>query len=198
MYSHDDLFEIVKKYMSEEYDTEIYDAKKTPGKGGMYSDEEAKAAAKELVSMLEDAFVNAQIHGDEGMWGGGYEPVARVAYKIKKSSTGQPVIHVVFPGKYLFRPSLFKTAGGWSRTGGGIDDIFSLFTSGYSHNKRFPSGYWFSDARQIELSMKPELWEKKVRAPSDYPAHPFISRTIEEFERSHPGIRVEYPEEWHG
>ena len=172
--------------MKKNYNMNVVDFDRVNNGKGYYSEEEGIKIAKELVSELENAFLRSQKHTspvDENI------KLARITYNIKKSPSDMLIIHVNFPAKYLFRPSLWKESGYRTRTGEGIEDIFALFTNGYRSNKKMASGYWWSDRRDGEIGY--------VHAPNFWPPNKFISETISAFEASHPGVRVEYPEEWH-
>jgi hypothetical protein len=163
---------------------------------GLYDEIDAKELAKQLVSEIEQAFLGAQKWGN--VFSSDYRPAGRVSYRLKNDPEGKTCIHILFPGAYLFRPSLWEDAGYSYRTGSGIDDIFSLFTHGYSYGHSFPAGYWYSDARRVEMGTTSNYWDTRVQAPKKYPARPFITATINKFEAEHPNITVSYPEEWHG
>ena len=187
MYSHDELFLEVKRYVKSYHGKDIYDADKMGDKEG-YSEEEAMQLAMELVSELESAFVREQKHGHES-WGG-LQWGGRITYNVKKSDRGKFRIHVNFPAKYLFRGSLWSDPKFTKRTGEGINDIYALFTQGYHSSKKMPAGYWESASRYFaEIGF--------VKAPNNWAPNSFIRDTIEEFEIKYPGILVEYPEEWH-
>ena len=188
MYSHDELFAEVRNLYYRTNKVILYDADKFGRMGkDIYTEDTAKDAAKELVSRLEQGFASAQKHG--GLFGDS-KPLARITYRIKKETDGTFRVHVVFPAKYLFRESLWKDAAYTERTGSGINDIFSLFTTGYRTSSRMPSGYWESKGRfDVEIGY--------VHAPNYWAPNSFISDTIEAFEAEYPGIIVEYPDEWH-
>lgn len=195
MYSDAALKEELKKWLNRH-------GKSIKKEYGLYDEVEAKELAKQLVADIEQAFIDAQTWREYGEEREDYRFGGRITYKLKETVDGNICVHIVFPGKYLFRPSLWKDASYTSRTGAGIDDIFSLFTHGYSYSKRFPSGWWWSDSRNGEINYKttPKGSSLSVmtHAPSTYKARPFITATINKFEAEHPNITVSYPEEWHG
>ena len=166
---------------------DIYDADK--GKLEItYTESEALVLAQELVEQLEYAFVSAQKHG--GVLGGGTWWGNGITYSVKKKKNGGFSIVVTYPPQYLFRPSLWRNNRRSGRAGSGINDIFALFTTGYRSSRALmPAGYWESTTRMADMGF--------VRAPSDWEGNPFIRETITRFESEHPGISIEYPEEWH-
>ena len=183
MYSHDELFMLVKDHIRANYKIDIEDA--DSGSGG-YKESNALHYAQELVDELELAFVGAQKNG--GVPSGGIKYGARITYTTRRTNEGF-FVHINFPAKYLFRPSLWRDAGYTARTGNGINDIFALFTNGYASTSKMPSGFWESESRQMEVGF--------VKAPQVWHPDNFISETIQAFETKYPFIKVEYPEEWH-
>ena len=181
MYTDADLQKLVKEYISKN-EKELAKAMALHEKD---VGAELKAMAEELVSDLEKAFINAQTYKDEmpeWTWG------ARITYKLYSNPDGTYRMHITFPGKYLFRQSLWKKHHN-GFTGGGVSDIFELFTHGYTTSKKMPAGWWESVARMGEVEY--------IRAPRRWPAKPFVSDVVNAFESKYPFIKVEYPDEWH-
>lgn len=199
MYDHNTLFNLVKAHVKTTMNKDIYDAD-TAGTKRSYSEEEAKIAARELVKDLELAFMAIQKH--KGFQTEYIIPREKVTYTVKRDGTTGFRIHVNFPAKYLFRPSLMRVGSrsegyvSHQRTGEGIHDIFALFTTGYITGKKMPTGYWYSKTRWGDEPGE-NYRSTVVKAPNYFPSSSFISDTISLFERNHPGIVVEYPEEWH-
>ena len=173
-----------------------------------YTDDELKEAARELKSMISNAFIAEQKaennpHFDD----------SKVRIRVAKKNDKMTTLHIQYPKATLARPSLSAPSAkhaqkGYNRsgvsgnrfTGEGIYDIFALFTTGYELKGRRPVGYWWDDneggeritstisrgGRDPDLVIAP-----KRRKPSN-----FITNAITAFKNKYPNIEVNYPDEW--
>jgi len=93
---------------------------------------------------------------------------------------------IVIPAQALRRESLYYTNkdGNMQYTGGGIRDIFALFTKGWHAKKGYVYGY--------------DSNKRWVRSRKYYPGNAFITHIISAYEQSYPFLQITYPKAWGG
>ena len=165
-----------------------------------YSDAELIALAEELKSMITAAFIANQHQKRPRFDDSGVK--IQVVREPRKTELGaDKYIRISYSDKTLHRYSLVANTGvdydgslyggdPLYYTGEGIDDIFALFTSGYTSSKRV-YGYWADydgwerdDYNGLTASLR-------HRDPNS-----FIADTIRSFQAMHPDVDVSYPDEW--
>lgn len=167
-----------------------------------YTRQELVKIGEQLEHDIYTAFIGALKSGESE----GYQYAPKVTVGISKQ-TGTRTINITYGPGALYRPSMeiaerkvdynvFRTKVGkkWKNvlspysywkgtgeyTGGGIDDIFALVTSGYSAKKAV-SGLWRSEYHH-------SLKNRKGKS--------FVPGVIEKYKAMYPGVTIEYPPEW--
>lgn len=167
-----------------------------------YTRQELVKIGEQLEHDIYAAFIGTLKSGESE----GYQYAPKVTVGISKK-TGERTIKLTYGPGALHRPSMeigerkvsynvFQTKIGkkWTNvyspysywvgtgeyTGGGINDIFALITSGYSAS-RAVSGLWRGEYHHALKTRK---------------GTPFIPGVIEKYRAMYPGVTIEYPPEW--
>lgn len=155
-----------------------------------YTDQQAMEIANELIQEINDTFIEIQkypIYSERTL------SKSKVTSKLLSSDDEDGYkIRINYPTKFLRRESLYADSGHTKRTGGGIDDVFALFTKGYSTSKQ-AYGFWQNETLGGEKSYGDNAM---VATPKTWAGNPFIRDIVAKFEERYPGIKIDYPEEW--
>ena len=167
-----------------------------------YTRQELVKIGEQMEHDIYAAFIGALRTGDSQ----GYQYAPQVTVGISKQ-TGARSIQIKYGPGALHRPSMevaerkvsynviqTKIGKKWTNvfspythwqgtgefTGGGINDIFALITSGYSASKAV-SGLWRGGYHH---SLKSRT------------GTPFVPGVVAKYEAMYPGVTIEYPPEW--
>lgn len=109
-------------------------------------------------------------------------------------NVGENRLEIRFPPSALKRKSLMGLRG---YTGGGINDIFALFTHGWSA-KRYVYGDWYEAEQNGWRAEHTRRKDGFIRSRRYYPGNPWISHIITTYEMEYPGLSITYPAAWGG
>ena len=169
-----------------------------------YTVAELRAIGEQMEHEIESAYIGVLRYPNVGLQYGGKVSVST------GGSTGVQTITITYPPGELRRNSFEKAryvtaqhveiakingrnrkiivsdpgyyTGTGEYTGGGINDIFALITSGYSL-RRPVSGFWYSAGGFYH-------------APMNRRGTPFVPGVVAKYEAMYPGVHITYPGEW--